>query len=427
MTKADIIAVLDSPDHLETLYRSDPERFRRSFPDALAQHPDSLVLKIWQERLKPLSETASERQPLWLMLSVIIVTALLFRLSAFSIGDDHLFEPKLFFPLLLTGQIVYFLTRLQPQAKRVWWVLSLAAACFLFSLLLPEAPPDSYVRKLFEPNNTDADVITLSRIHLPLVFWSLLGVAFCGQNLQSTVRRMQYLRFWGETLIYTTMILLGGVVLSTLAIALFHLIEVDIFKWYFQNIVVIGLISAPLVATYVADVLTAKQPKLTSLLANLFSPLFLLLVAGYLVAMAIQHTNPVVNRDALISFNGLLLIVLAITVFSLSDQNASKQPRWLMLVNIGLIAVTLLIDAIALTAITVRLASMGFTPNRITVLGANLLVFIHLIGLLHGYWSTLKDPGHYARLEQWIAGYLPVYSVWSIAVTFGFPLLYGVF
>jgi hypothetical protein len=64
--------------------------------DALAQQPDSLVLRIWQERLKPLSEAASERQPIWLMLAIIAATALLFRLSAFSIGN-HLFDPKLYF------------------------------------------------------------------------------------------------------------------------------------------------------------------------------------------------------------------------------------------------------------------------------------------------------------------------------------------
>jgi hypothetical protein len=43
MTKANILAALESPGNLETLYRSDPEQFRQSFPEAFAQQPNALV------------------------------------------------------------------------------------------------------------------------------------------------------------------------------------------------------------------------------------------------------------------------------------------------------------------------------------------------------------------------------------------------
>lgn len=259
------------------------------------------------------------------------------------------------------------------------------------------------------------------------MLWSLLGVAFCGPAFKSTERRLQYLRFWGEILIYTLLLFLAGTALTVFAFALFKLIQVDIFSWYFRNVFVFGLLAIPLIATWLADNVTTHRIRLTWLLARLFSPLLLLVTVVFLITMAIHQHNPLLDRDALMAFNGLLLVVLAITVFSLSDQNSADHPRWLMLVNIALIAVTLLIDAIALTAIASRLASLGFTPNRIAVLGANLLVFIHLIGLLHGYWLAWRNPIHKAKLEQWIAGYLPVYSVWTIGVTFGFPLWFGVF
>jgi len=426
MTKADILAALDSPGHLETLYRSNPEEFRQSFPEAFAQQPNALVLKIWQERLKPLTEISGDRKPFWLMLAVMAVTALLFRLSALYLPDNKIFDPKLFFPLLFTGQMAYFLVRYRQPARWIGWLLSLAIACGLFSVFLPDPPPDSYIDTLFSIDTSRSDALRLSQWHLPFVLWSLLGVAFCGPTFNSTERRLQYLRLWGETLIYTFLLLMAGAALSVFVSALFKLIQINIFSWYFRNVVVVGLMAIPLTATWLADTTTFRA-RLAWLLARLFSPLLLMLMLAYLMTMLIQPHNLLLDRDALMAFNGLLLVVLAMTVFSLSDQSSADHPRWLILLNIGLIAVTLLIDAIALTAIATRLASMGWTPNRIAVLGINLLVFIHLIGLLHGYWSTMKTPIRDAQLKQWIAGYLPVYSIWCIIVTFGFPLLYGVF
>ena len=46
---------------------------------------------------------------------------------------------------------------------------------------------------------------------------------------------------------------------------------------------------------------------------------------------------------------------------------------------------TLAIDLIALSAILFRLTSFGMTPNRIAVLGANLIVLFHLVLILIKY------------------------------------------
>lgn len=125
MTKANILAALESPGNLETLYRSDPEQFRQSFPEAFAQQPNALVLKIWQERLKPLSKAAGDRKPFWLMLAVIAVTALLLRLSALYLPNNKIFDSKLFFPLLFTGQIAYCLLRYRYSNLWSGWLISL--------------------------------------------------------------------------------------------------------------------------------------------------------------------------------------------------------------------------------------------------------------------------------------------------------------
>ena len=92
--------------------------------------------------------------------------------------------------------------------------------------------------------------------------------------------------------------------------------------------------------------------------------------------------------------------------------------------NIGLVAVTLAIDAVALAAILVRVSSYGFSPNRLAVLGANLLVFVHLAGILHHYLQFVRRNRSFGDLEKWIAGYLPAYTAWSLVVMLGFPLAF---
>jgi len=87
--------------------------------------------------------------------------------------------------------------------------------------------------------------------------------------------------------------------------------------------------------------------------------------------------------------------------------------------------VTLVIDAIALTAIVYRLLQFGITPNRIAVTGANLLIFVHLLWIFYEYVKAFQSKSSTEMIKTTIGRYLPVYSVWSIFVLTGLPLLFG--
>lgn len=93
-------------------------------------------------------------------------------------------------------------------------------------------------------------------------------------------------------------------------------------------------------------------------------------------------------------------------------------------VVLALLAVTLVVDAMALAAILFRLTSMGMTPNRIAVIGANLLILAHLGWIattLVGHWrGTLPR----SALADAVGGYLPVYTLWSVVVVVLLPLLF---
>jgi len=235
---------------------------------------------------------------------------------------------------------------------------------------------------------------------------------------------MDYIRFNGELLIHTTIILIGGVILTGLTYNLFDLIDPQMGHWYMKNVVVYGVAAAPLVATFLVDRILTKHFKIAPLLARIFTPFFLLTVVSYLLIMVVKQKSPYHDREFLVAFNGLLLTVLALSVFSISERIPEKSAGFGDMVNIGLVVMTLVIDIFALSAILFRLASYGFTPNRIAVLGANLLICFHLSGITYHYVCCIRRGHLFAPLERWIVGYIPIYTIWSVIVTFGFPLLF---
>ncbi len=212
-------------------------------------------------------------------------------------------------------------------------------------------------------------------------------------------------------------------VLTGLTFALFGLIEVKI-EGYLSNVIHYGSIATPLVASLLIERVVGDRFRLAPLIARVFTPLFLVTVVVYLVVMVLQQKSPFSDRDFLIAFNILLLIVLGLTVLSISERGGRETAGVVDYMNLSLVAVTLVIDLVALAAIVFRLTSYGLTPNRLAVLGANLLVFGHLLGILVHYLRFVRGKAGVDCLETWIARYIPVYTVWVLVVGVGFPLVF---
>ena len=104
-----------------------------------------------------------------------------------------------------------------------------------------------------------------------------------------------------------------------------------------------------------------------------------------------------------ITFNGLLLVVLGMTVLSIAERGGQTEVAWIDYVNVALLVVTLVIDLIALSAILFRLTSYGFTPNRVVVLGANLVVMTHLAWTCRAYIGFVRAKSGAAGIRRAVA------------------------
>jgi len=400
-------------DFLERQYRNSPDDFRAWFTKVFRDNPDNPLLLAWNARLNYQSfRSENAPAPRNLLLVTILISCVSWAIAkapSYINLNEEWFYPR-FIPFIVIGALIYYFHINEKLNKGLNLKTAVAGVAMVTVLLLL-------------PDRPNSDSIRMALIHTPFVLLSLLGFTFCKGQWRSLDKRLNFLRFGGELVIYSGLVLLGGFVFSALTINLFGMISVDIEQWYFSNVGMWGAMSAPLIASWIWDQMLDRDSRIAPILANIFSPLFLLMTGFYLAALLGRGQSPFEDRESLIVFNGLLMVVWGISVFSITGRGG-KFSKVLDLTNLSLVGVTLIINAIALAAIVYRTFTMGITPNRVAVTGANLLIFIHLIWISFEYAREFRGSGSIKVIKTTIARYLPVYTAWSMFVVVGLPLMF---
>ena len=410
--KTDILHNLDNPRQLEKLYREDASSFKKEFNQIYPGQQDKASLAFWNERLN--YEAAKPSWGSTTELVIVIVFALLAGLIA-SIpnitgidNEKFLFRNISFivFPLLSA----YFI-----------WKQKLAFKQYLFPLLAFIIAA-IYINLL--PANKESSSIMLAFIHLPIFLWTIFGYSFLGENIKSSQSRIGFLRYNGDLVVMSGILLLSTVLFSAITVNLFDLIGINIEIFYFQNIMIWGIAAIPIVATYLIQTNVQLINKVSPIIAKIFTPLVFINLFIYLSAMVYTKKYPYQDRNVLLLFNVLLMGVMALILFSIAEAGKATKNKFSLIVLFGLSALTLIVNAIALSAIIYRINEFGFSANRIAVLGGNLLIFINLVLVSYKLFLTSFKNGTIEEIEESIAGYLPVYAIWTGLITFLVPLLF---
>jgi hypothetical protein len=398
---------------LETAWRENPEAFTRWFDAIWVKHPDYPLLQAWQARLYSTDNLPQDDRGKGLLLPTIFISVIAWaiaKLPEYISMDEEWFYPR-FIPWLVIGAVVIWFNLRDGFDRRILQHSAAALGILLVYLV-------------FYPWNRNADSLVMASLHMPMILLSLLGYVFAAGQWHSLPARMSFIRYLGELLIFTSLVMLGGGVLTALTLGLFGLVGIRLEEWFFAHVVLWGAMSAPLVATWVWDQIMLRQSRLASIIANVFSPLFLLMITLYLLVLLSEDRSPFQDREFLIVFNALLLVVWGITVFSIIGRSG-KSSTLMDLTNLCLLGVTLVIDGIALAAILYRLVEFGLSPNRVAVTGANAIIFIHLLLIGWAYQRNYRGLGDQLVLQDTIARYLPVYTGWSVIVVLILPVLFG--
>jgi hypothetical protein len=267
--------------------------------------------------------------------------------------------------------------------------------------------------------------VVITSIHLPIALWLVVGLAYVAEDWRSSPRRMDFIRFTGEWFVYFVLIALGGGVLTAFTAGTFQAIGIDPKEFITQWLLPCGAATAIVVAAWLVEAKQSVVENIAPVLTRLFTPLFTAVLLAFLVTLGWTSAGINVEREALILFDLLLVVVLGLLLYSISARDPLAPPGLFDKLQLALVLSALAIDVLVLLEITGRITAYGNTPNKAAALGENVILLANLA------WSTwlllrfIRRRTPFAALERWQTRYLPVYAAWAWIVVLVFPPLFS--
>lgn len=411
--KNDILNHLENPGRLEKLYRSNKIEFKREFNQLYPQMSRSFPADFWNERLNYESDMISwgSKKELLFIVTAVFIAGFLAKFPNLFAIDQEFYYPRNISFIILPILTFFFAWKNKLTLKKTSAITGMILISWIYINILPANP--------------HSDTLVLACIHLPFFLWVLFGISYSDDGQKKFKINLNFLRFNGDVAVMSALLGIAGLFMSGITIGLFELIGLKIEKFYMENVVIFGLPAIPLIATYLTQLNPQLVNKVSPVVAKLFSPAVLIMLVIYLGTIIILEKNPYNDREFLLIFNLLLIGVMALIFFSVAgstDKNKNKTETWILLL---LAIITIIVNFVALSAIIYRISEWGITPNRIAVLGANILILIHLLIVAAKLSKTIQTARALLDVGVSIVKYIPVYFVWVILIVFVLPLLFG--
>lgn len=270
-----------------------------------------------------------------------------------------------------------------------------------------------------------SDTSFLTTLHILVVLWLLVGLAYLGSNWRSTNARMDFLRFTGEWLIYVVLIFLVGWLIGGLVLSAFVLSGVNPgFGFALQLLAAMAVPALLLVAAWLVEATRHIVGRIAPVLTWIFTPIMLVALLVMIVPLAVGGTLADADRWLLILLDAVLIVVLALVVYSISARDAARPPGAFDWLQLTMIALASAMNLVALVAMLWRTFEFGWTPNKTAAIGLNIALLVHLAWtgwLLLGFVRRRRD---YREVERLQTSYLPVYLGWAAFVALIFPLIF---
>ena len=373
--------------------------------------------RLWKQLVMPPDTgeptKAASRRELVVMVVFALTAAIAVKVPA-AFGMDFVDDGAFY-------QRNLALFTLAPLAAYLCWrrrvrvgVIATVAALFVVGAIAANAYP------LLE----DSQSHVLTTIHLPLALWLVVGLAYAAGDWRSGRKRMDFIRFTGEWFIYYVLIALGGGVLTAFTSVIFGQIGVDTDPLIENWLLPCGAAAAVVVATWLVEAKQSVIENMAPVLTRLFTPLFTALLLAFIVAMPWTGVGLEIERDVLIVFDLLLVVVLGLLLYAISARDSESPPMTFDRVQLALVLSALVIDATVLFAIVSRITEFGFTANKTAALGENLILLTNLAWSAWLLLQFVRRRMRFTALERWQTAYLSVYAVWAWTVVLVFPLVF---
>lgn len=274
------------------------------------------------------------------------------------------------------------------------------------------------------PFAEDGSTLALAVLHSAVVLWLTVGLAYANGRWRSTRHRMDFIRFTGEWVVYMALIALGGGVLVGLTLAAFSAVGVDAERAVSDVVLPGGAAGAAVIATWLVEAKQGVIENITPVLARLFLPLFTVFLTALVAAGIVQRDIVGSPRDLLILFDVVLLVVIALVLYTLSSRDRLAPPGWTDRLMIVLVTAAIIVDTFVLAAMLGRIGEFGMSANKAASLGLNAVLWVNLCGAAVLLVRFLRGRGRHDEVERWQTSFLPIYGAWAAVVAFVFPVLF---
>lgn len=369
--------------------------------------------RLWKQLAMPRPDDG-QRRPMLTMLGFAAITAVLIQVARIlaDVPDTasawFMRDASLFVLPVLAG---YFAVLRRMPSRRALALGGIVTALALAVNLFPFVPGAS----------TDL----LVAIHLPVVLWFVVGVAYIGGELRSSARRMDFIRFTGEWAIYYALIALGGAVLLGLTALVLAPIAPDVMDGVSSWVLPSGAAGAVVVAAWLVEAKKSVIENIAPVLTAIFTPLFAVMLLVSATVYTIAGIGREFDRDLLTVFDVLLLVVLGLVVYGISARELTRSARVMDIIRLVAVAAAVVLDALVLVSMFARIGEFGPTANRVAALGLNLILLANLAVTAWLIVRLLVGRAPAVRLERWQTGYLPVFAGWMTLVVIALPPLFG--
>ena len=423
--KEKIIASIQDPMQLELLYRSNNDQFKASFNELYPSLDKTSITDVWNIRL---NYQTTEKinwggRSEWLVVIILcLLASFVAKIPEFFKVDEEFFYIRNISMIAFPFILAYFIWKNRPSQKIILLLGAVLAIGAIYINLIPSGKEVT----MSDPSRYKpySDSFLLVCIHLPLLLWSALGLAYTGNTYRQNDARVSFLKFNADILIVGNVVSLAFGLLTAITIGLFAAININIGEFYFEWIIVAAMASSPVVCAYIVQANPRLVNRITPIIARIFSPLVLITLLIYIPAIFVSGKDPFHDRDFLLVFNILLIGVMAIIFFAVSATDKDKPSGFANWVLLGLCTATIVVNSIALAAISYRIVEWGFTPNRSAVLGGNILILINMVLASLKVVGMVRGKSNREDVEYAITRYLPIYTAWTIIVVFLFPLIF---
>jgi hypothetical protein len=273
----------------------------------------------------------------------------------------------------------------------------------------------------------------LSAIHLPALTWLVMGVAVLGRMddpLERFAAAVKSIEVLVTGAIYAGVVAIFSGVTVGLLTALQVTIPPPVIQATFAFL--LGLVPVLAVASVYDPGLQPSAQRFGTgvtrvffIVARLFLPLTLLVLLLVAVILPMRFGVLSENRSTLLIFNAMLFAVMLLIVGATPLRAEDLGPRagaWLRRGIAALAFAAAVIGAYALAAVLSRTAHGGLTPNRLTVMGWNVVNIVTLLLLLLRPLRAGRE-GWVRALHGAFGQGLALYALWSAFVLVALPHL----